>query len=80
MKKEDLIYQLIFSNSDAHEINIAEYVDNRVIYKYDRFIKEIKHILSESKVRIERECLLINSTTQILWKIKTVKLNQNVEI
>lgn len=80
MSKSDLIYTLIFSNLDNHDINIANYIDSRIIYKYDRFIKEIKAILLESKVEIVKENLFVNSTTEILWKIKTKKLRQNVEI
>ncbi len=80
MSKDELIYQLIFSNLDEHEINIAEYLEDRFIYKYDRFMKEIKGILKDSKVQITRETLHIESTTQVIWKIKTIKLNQDVEI
>ena len=80
MSKNELIYDLIFSNLDNHEINIAEYLDSRFIYKYDRFINEIKSILSESKVIITKEQLRIESITQIIWKIKTIKLNQDVDI
>lgn len=80
MSKSDLVYTLIFSNQDSHVINIANYIDSKVIYKYDRFIKEIKSILLESKVEIVKEILFVNSTTEILWKIKTKKLKQNVEI
>ncbi len=79
-RKNELIYKLIFSKSDSHEINISDYIDHSVIYKYDRFIKEIKRILEDSKVRIQKETLNINSIEQIIWKINTVKLANNVEI
>ena len=80
MNKEELIYNLIFSNEDKYSINIADYIDPLYRYKYDRFIKEIKIILSMSKVQIEKEVLNINSVNQIIWVIKTKKVSQDVEI
>lgn len=80
MNKEELIYDLIFSNEDKYSINIADYIEPLYRYKYDRFIKEIKIILSMSKVQIEKEVLNINSVNQIIWVIKTKKVSQDVEI
>lgn len=80
MNKEELIYNLIFSNEDKYSINIADYIEPLYRYKYDRFIKEIKIILSMSKVQIEKEVLNINSVNQIIWVIKTKKVSQDVEI
>lgn len=80
MNKEELIYNLIFSSEDKYSINIADYIEPLYRYKYDRFIKEIKIILSMSKVQIEKEVLNINSVNQIIWVIKTKKVSQDVEI
>jgi hypothetical protein len=41
--REDLIYDLIFSEKLDFYINISDYIEN--IYKYETFIKEIKDIL-----------------------------------
>lgn len=80
MEKEELIYNLIFSDENEYVINIADYIEPIFRYKYDRFIKEIKSILRASKVKIENEKLSIESVNQIIWIIKTKKVNQDVEI
>lgn len=80
MNKDELIYNLIFSNENVYNINIADYIDPLYRYKYDRFIKEIKNILILSNVEIEKEILNIDSTSKIMWVIKTRKKNQDVEI
>ena len=38
--RDNLIYDLIFSETSDFDINISDYIDN--IYKYETFIKEIK--------------------------------------
>ena len=46
--KEELIYDLIFSEKLDYKINIADYVDD--IYQYDDFVEDMKIILKKSKV------------------------------
>ena len=48
--KDDLIYELIFSETVNFEIDIADYIDD--IYKYDDFVVDIKKVLKKSKVKI----------------------------
>ena len=45
--KEDLIYDLIFSEQLDYVIDVGEYITD--IYKYDEFVDEIKQILKKSK-------------------------------
>lgn len=68
--KEDLIYDLIFNNSENYTIDISEYIND--IYKYDRFIDDIKNVLKKSKVVIEKEKIDLNSKTAI-WVLKVKK-------
>ena len=68
--RDDLIYDLIFSEQVDFDINISEYIDN--IYKYETFIKEIKEILKKSKVSIVKEGVDLNPTTAI-WILKVKK-------
>ena len=67
--KEELIYDLIFSNNSRFEISIVDYTD---VYRYDSFITEIKKILDKSKVRILSESLDMD-TKNIIWKLKVKK-------
>jgi UDP-N-acetylglucosamine:LPS N-acetylglucosamine transferase len=69
LKKEDLIYQLIFSEEESFEIKVSEYTQD--IYKYDRFINEIKDILKKSKVVISKEKVDLEEDC-VLWSL-TVK-------
>ena len=68
--RDNLIYDLIFSECVDFEINISEYIDN--IYKYETFIKEIKEILKKSKVSIVKEGVELNPMTAI-WTLKVKK-------
>jgi len=68
--KEDLIYDLIFSDTIEYKIDISEYIED--VYKYDRFIEEIKSILKKSKVNITRESLELDKNGPI-WTIKVKK-------
>jgi hypothetical protein len=68
--RDDLIYDLIFSEQDEFNINISEYIEN--IYKYETFIKEIKDVLKKSKVSIIKEGVELNPTTAI-WTLKVKK-------
>jgi hypothetical protein len=67
LKKEDLIYQLIFSEEVSLEIKVSEYTQD--IYKYDRFINEIKDILKKSKVSIAKEKVDLEEDS-VLWSLR----------
>lgn len=69
-KRENLIYQLIFSEENNHEINISDYISD--IYKYEIFIKEIKNILKKSKVSVVMESVDL-SPKNVIWKLKVKK-------
>jgi hypothetical protein len=67
LKKEDLIYQLIFSEEESFDIKVSEYTED--IYKYDRFISEIKEILKKSKVHISKERVELEEDC-VIWFLK----------
>ena len=69
-RKEDIIYDLIFSDTVEYNIDISEYITD--IYKYDRFIDEIKKVLKKSKVSIIREKVDLD-TKSAIWSIKVKK-------
>lgn len=68
--KEELIYDLIFSEKLDYKINIADYVDD--IYQYDDFVEEMKLILKKSKVKIVKSIVAVDSKTAI-WNLKVKK-------
>lgn len=68
--KEELIYDLIFSEDTDYKINIMDYISD--IYKYDRFIDETKIILKKSKVNINNEKIIVDSNS-VIWEIKVTK-------
>lgn len=68
--KEDLIYDLIFSEYTDYKINIMDYISD--IYKYDKFIDETKVILKKSKVNINNERIVVDSNS-VIWEIKVTK-------
>jgi len=68
--KEDLIYDLIFSDTTDYLINISEYIED--IYKYDRFIDEIKNVLKKSKVSVIKEKVDLEETN-VIWNLKVKK-------
>jgi hypothetical protein len=68
--REELIYDLIFSENSDYKINLAEYVDD--IYQYDEFVDEIKMILKKSKVKILKSKIIVDSKTAI-WNLKVSK-------
>jgi hypothetical protein len=68
--KEELIVSLIFGEQTEYSINIAEYLDE--VYKYDKFVEEVKFILKKSKVTILKETLEIDKNGPI-WTIKVKK-------
>lgn len=68
--KDDLLYDLIFGEKDEYEINLSDYLEE--LYKYDRFIDEIKSILKKSKVTIVKEKLELDAKGPI-WILKVKK-------
>jgi len=68
--KEKLIYDLIFSDIVEYEINVGDYITE--LYKYDRFIDEIKSVLLKSKVSIIKEKVSVEANS-VSWKIKVKK-------
>lgn len=68
--KEELIYDLIFSENSDYNINVSEYIED--IYKYDRFIDDIKNVLRKSKVSVISENLDLR-TERIVWNLKVKK-------
>lgn len=69
---DNLIYDLIFSETVDYSIEIMNYMDRKDVYKYDKFIKNIKSILKKSKVSVIKEKLNIESNS-ITWEIKVKK-------
>jgi hypothetical protein len=70
LEKEDLIYDLIFSETCDYKINIAHYIDD--IYGYDDFVEDIKIILKKSRVKVKKSEIIIDSKTAI-WYLKVIK-------
>lgn len=68
--KDNLIYDLIFSESEDFKIDVSNYITD--IYKYDKFITEIKKVLKKSKVTIIRERVNLD-TNSVIWEIKVKK-------
>lgn len=69
-KKEDLIYDLIFSINEDYTIDVGEYIED--IYRYDEFVDDIKEVLRKSKVSILNHSIDVNSKT-VTWKLKVRK-------
>lgn len=68
--KEELIYDLIFSEKSEYQINISEYVED--VYKYDRFIEDIKNVLRKSKVSVVKETIDLEKS-DVYWNLKVKK-------
>lgn len=66
-EKEILIYNLLFSDDEDFKIEVSDFIED--IYKYDRFIDEMKKILKKSKVSIQREKINIQQNS-VIWEIK----------
>lgn len=68
--KDELVYDLIFSEKNNYVIDVGEYITD--IYKYDEFIDDIKQILHKSKVIIVNNSIDVDSKT-VTWKLKVKK-------
>lgn len=68
--KDDLIYDLIFSDKEDYVIDISEYIDD--IYRYDKFVEEIKAVCKKSKVSIVKDRLELE-TQKAIWTLKVKK-------
>lgn len=68
--RDDLIYELIFSEQKEFVIDIGDYVTD--LYKFDEFISEIKQILKRSKVSIVKNSVDVDSKS-VIWKLKVKK-------
>jgi len=68
--KDDLLYDLIFSDTNSYNIDISEYIDD--IYNHDEFVTDIKKILKKSKVAIIKSSVVLGSKTAI-WELKVRK-------
>ncbi len=70
MKKEQLLYDLIFSKKEDFIIDISDYIEN--IYNHKEFVDDIKNILKRSKVTIVNSDVILDIKTAT-WKIKIKK-------
>ena len=68
--KDELIYDLVFSDETIYKINLADYVDD--IYNYDEFVESIKFIMKKSKVIIIKSSIKLDSKTA-MWELKVKK-------
>lgn len=69
-ERNDLIYNLIFSNQTEYVIDIGEYITD--IYKFEDFIDDIKIVLKKSKVTVIKQSVDVDSKT-VTWKLKVKK-------
>ena len=68
--KDQLIYDLIFSDETIYKIDLSEYVDD--IYNYDDFVESIKFVMKKSKVTIVKSSVKVDSKTA-MWELKVKK-------
>ncbi len=68
--KDDLIYELIFTEQVEFKIDVSKFIDD--IYQYDEFITDIKSILKKSKVKIIKSEIKLDSKTAV-WNLKVRK-------
>jgi hypothetical protein len=68
--KDNLVYDLIFSEKNQFTIDVGDYISD--IYKYGDFVDEIKDILRKSKVSIITNSVDVDSKT-VIWKLKVRK-------
>ena len=69
-KKDNLIYDLIFSENIDYKIDVSDYIND--IYQYEAFISDIKKILKKSKVSIINNNVKLDSKT-VIWSLKVRK-------
>jgi hypothetical protein len=69
--KEDLIYDLIFSEKEEYKIDISNYIED--IYQYNEFVSEIKKVLKKSKVKIIKSEVKTDPKTAV-WELKVIKI------
>lgn len=69
-KLDTLLYELIYSNDSEFSIDLSEYIDD--IYKYESFVKNIRKILKQAKVKILNSDIKLDSRT-VVWKLKVSK-------
>jgi hypothetical protein len=69
-QKDELIYELIFSENKIFSIIVSDYIED--IYTYDTFIDDIKFILKKSKVLVVKESIIV-STDNVKWNLKVKK-------
>lgn len=72
--KDDLIYELIFSDETEFTINMKDYI--KKIHRYEKFIEEIRDIIFKGKVNIiseEVEVVNVSKKIEIIWTIKLSK-------
>lgn len=69
-KKDNLIYDLIFSENIDYKIDVSDYIND--IYQYEAFISDIKKILKKSKVSIVNNNVKLDSKT-VIWSLKVRK-------
>lgn len=69
--KDELIYDLIFSEKEQYKIDISDYIDD--IYKYEDFIFDIKSVLKKSKVKIVKSEIKTDPKTAV-WELKVTKV------
>ena len=65
--KENLIYDLIFSENSEYVINVTDYIED--IYKYDRFIFDVKEDDQKYKVTIVKDKVDLE-TKRVIWNLK----------
>lgn len=68
--KDDLIYELIFTEQVEFKIDVSKFIDD--IYQYDEFVTDIKSILKKSKVKIIKSEINLDSKTAV-WNLKVRK-------
>ena len=77
--KDDLIYELIFTEQVEFKIDVSKFIDD--IYQYDEFITDIKSILKKSKVKIiKSEIRDNNKRSKICWFPKVISSKMHPKV
>ena len=77
-KKEDLIYELIFSEKLEFDIKISDYTP---VNSCDKFIEELKDVLKKAN-SVKTSCILYNTTKNSITD-KNISINfsfKNIEV